>query len=87
MLSYITDYKKFLSQVDRVEAIEGDSEFASKEFITLNKEKGIRVDTSVAADNHYNQLLICIMIHHIAESRVRHQTKFGTTLMNKIYKI
>ena len=39
--------------VDRVEAVEGDSEFASKEFITLNKEKGIRVDTSVAADNHF----------------------------------
>jgi hypothetical protein len=29
-----------------------DSEFTSKEFITLNKEKGIRVDTSVA-DNHF----------------------------------
>jgi hypothetical protein len=32
---------------------EGDSEFVSKEFITLNKGKGIRVDTSVAADNHF----------------------------------
>ena len=53
MTKIITSYKKFLSQVDRVEAIEGDSEFASKEFITLNKEKGIRVDTSVAADNHF----------------------------------
>ena len=53
MTMIITAYKKFLSQVDRVEAIEGDSEFASKEFITLNKEKGIRVDTSVAADNHF----------------------------------
>ena len=53
MTKIITAYKKFLSQVDRVEAIEGDSEFASKEFITLNKEKGIRVDTSVAADNHF----------------------------------
>ena len=53
MTKIVTTYKKFLSQVDRVEAIEGDSEFASKEFITLNKEKGIRVDTSVAADNHF----------------------------------
>jgi hypothetical protein len=53
MTKIVTAYKKFLSQVDRVEAIEGDSEFASKEFITLNKEKGIRVDTSVAADNHF----------------------------------
>jgi hypothetical protein len=53
MTKIITAYKKFLNQVDRVEAIEGDSEFASKEFITLNKEKGIRVDTSVAADNHF----------------------------------
>ena len=53
MTKIITAYKKFLSQVDRVEAIEGYSEFASKEFITLNKEKGIRVDTSVAADNHF----------------------------------
>jgi hypothetical protein len=49
----ITAYKKILSQVDRVESIEGDSEFASKEFITLNKEKGIRVYTNVAADNHF----------------------------------
>ena len=53
MTKIVTAYKKFLSQVDRVEAIEGDSEFASKEFITLNKEKGIRLDTSVAADNHF----------------------------------
>jgi hypothetical protein len=49
----ITVYKKFLNQVDRVEAFEGDSEFASKEFFSLNKEKGITVDTSVAADNHF----------------------------------
>ena len=49
----IAAYKKFLSQVDRVEAIEGDSEFASKEFIKLNNEKGIKVDTTVAADNHF----------------------------------
>jgi hypothetical protein len=57
MTKIITTYKKLLSQVDRVEAIEwlrhDLPEFASKEFITLNKEKGIRVDTSVAADNHF----------------------------------
>jgi hypothetical protein len=53
MTKIITAYKKLLNQVDRVEDIEGDSEFASKEFITLNKEKGIRVDTRVAADNHF----------------------------------
>ena len=30
MTKIITEYKKFLNQVDRVEAIEGDSEFVSK---------------------------------------------------------
>ena len=36
MTKIITAYKKFLNQVDRVEAIEGDSEFASKEFAVMH---------------------------------------------------
>ena len=46
-------YEMFLKEVGHVEAIEGDDEFNAKAFTSLNKELNIRLDTSVAADNHF----------------------------------
>ena len=45
-------YKKFESEVDFINAIEGDNQFSFKAFQDYNKEKNIRLDTSIAKDEH-----------------------------------
>ncbi len=45
-------YKKFESEVDIINAIEGDNQFSFKAFQDYNKEKNIRLDTSIARDEH-----------------------------------
>ena len=53
MTKIINIYETFLKEVGHVEAIAGDDEFNAKAFTNLNKELNIRLDTSVAADNHF----------------------------------
>jgi len=45
-------YKKFESEVDIINAIEGDNQFSFKAFQEYNNEKNIRLDTSIAKDEH-----------------------------------
>ena len=45
-------YKKFESEVDIINAIEGDNQFSFKAFKEYNDEKNIRLDTSIAKDEH-----------------------------------
>ena len=47
-------YKKFESEVDIINAIEGDNQFSFKAFQDYNKDKNIRLDTSIAKDEHIN---------------------------------
>ena len=53
MTKIITAYNKFLQEVDYVNGVEGDGEFDNTSFKKLNEEKGIKVNTSVAKDNHF----------------------------------
>ena len=53
MTKIITAYNKFLQEVDYVNGVEGDGEFDNTAFKKLNEEKGIKVNTSVAKDNHF----------------------------------
>ena len=53
MTKIITSYNKFLQEVDYVNGVEGDGEFDNTAFKKLNEEKGIKVNTSVAKDNHF----------------------------------
>lgn len=46
-------YNKFLEEVGKVNGIEGDDEFNTKAFREINEAKEIRLDTSVANDNHF----------------------------------
>ena len=48
----LTAYKKFESEVDIINAIEGDNQFSFKAFQDYNNEKNIRLDTSIAKDEH-----------------------------------
>ena len=48
----LTAYKKFESEVDIINAIEGDNQFSFKAFKEYNDEKNIRLDTSIAKDEH-----------------------------------
>ena len=45
-------YKKFESEVDIINAIEADNQFSFKAFQEYNKGKNIRLDTSIAKDEH-----------------------------------
>ena len=45
-------YKKFVSEVDIIRAIEGDNQFSFKAFLEYNNENNIKVDTSIAKDEH-----------------------------------
>jgi hypothetical protein len=45
-------YKKFDSEVDIINAIEADNQFSFKAFQDYNNEKNIRLDTSIAKDEH-----------------------------------
>jgi hypothetical protein len=49
----VNAYEKFLERVDKIHAVEGDDEFNSKAFRDINEAKNIRLDTSVANDNHF----------------------------------
>ena len=53
MTKIITAYNKFLQEVDYVNGVEGDGEFDNTAFKKLNEEKGVKVNTSVAKDNHF----------------------------------
>ena len=44
--------KKIVSEVDIIRAIEGDNQFSFKSFLEYNKENNIKVDTSIAKDEH-----------------------------------
>lgn len=46
-------YEKFLEQVVNVSGMEGDDEFNTKMFRDINEAKNIRLDTSVANNNHF----------------------------------
>ena len=48
----LTAYKKFVSEVDIINGIEADNQFSFKAFQEYNKEKNIRLDTSIAKDEH-----------------------------------
>jgi hypothetical protein len=45
-------YKKFESEVNIINAIEGDNQFSFKAFQDYNNEKNIRLDTSIAKEEH-----------------------------------
>lgn len=45
-------YKYFLSEVGEVHSVTGDNFFKAKQFLSLNKSKGIEVYTDVAKDDH-----------------------------------
>ncbi len=53
MSKIITAYNKFLQEVDYVKGVEGDGEFDNTAFKNLNEDKGIKVNTSVAKDDHF----------------------------------
>jgi hypothetical protein len=53
MTKIIVTYNKFLQEVDYINGVEGDGEFDNTAFKKLNEEKGIKVNTSVAKDNHF----------------------------------
>ena len=48
----LTAYKKFESEVDIINAIEGDNQFSFKAFQDYNNDKNIRLDTSIAKEEH-----------------------------------
>jgi len=48
-------YKKIESEVDIINAVEGDNQFSFKAFQEYNNEKNIRIDTSIANDEHISQ--------------------------------
>ena len=53
MADVLTAYRKFVSELgNRLISVEGDDFFASKDFLEFNEQKGIRVSTVVAADDH-----------------------------------
>ena len=56
----LSAYKIFESEVDIINAIEGDNQFSFKTFQDYNKEKNIRLDTSIAKEenisSHGNKL-------------------------------
>ena len=53
MAETIENYKKFLAEMgDKVISVAGDNDFSNKQFLNLNKERGITVFHDVAADDH-----------------------------------
>ena len=48
-------YKKNVSEVDIIRAIEEDNQFSFKAFLEYNNENNIKVDTSIAKDEHISQ--------------------------------
>ena len=53
MAETIENYKNFLAEMDnKVISVAGDNDFSNKEFLKLNKERGITVFHDVAADDH-----------------------------------
>ena len=52
---YIIAYKKFISEVGQINSVEGYNQFSYKGFVEYNNDKNIRVDTSIARDEHISQ--------------------------------
>jgi hypothetical protein len=48
-------YKKFIDEVGQINSVEGDNQFSYKGFVEYNKDNNIRVDTSIARDEHISQ--------------------------------
>jgi hypothetical protein len=48
-------YKKFIDEVGQINSVEGDNQFSYKGFVEYNNDKKIRVDTSIARDEHISQ--------------------------------
>ena len=48
----LTAYKNFISEEGPIIGIEGDNQFSFKAFLDYNNENNIRVDTSIAKDEH-----------------------------------
>jgi hypothetical protein len=48
-------YKKFISEVGQINSVEGDNQFSFKAFQEYNKENNIKIDTSIAKDEHISQ--------------------------------
>jgi DNA-binding MltR family transcriptional regulator len=48
-------YKKFIDEVGQINSVEGDNQFSYKGFVEYNNDKNIRVDTSIARDEHISQ--------------------------------
>jgi hypothetical protein len=48
-------YKKFIFEVGQINSDEGDNQFSSKAFQEYSKENNIKIDTSIAKDEHISQ--------------------------------
>jgi hypothetical protein len=85
MTKIITSYNKFLQEVDYVNGVEGDGEFDNTAFKKLNEEKGIKVNTSVAKDNHFtagNKLGIIDRLTRTLKENIRKYRASAGTLGN-----
>ena len=85
MTKIITAYNKFLQEVDYVNGVEGDGEFDNTAFKKLNEEKGIKVNTSVAKDNHVttgNKLGIIDRLTRTLKENIRKYRASAGTLGN-----
>ena len=73
-------YMKFLDQVGHVEAIEGDNQFGSKTFTRINEAKNIRLDASVAAENHFTSGNKLGIIDRLTRTLKENMTKYRDTV-------
>jgi hypothetical protein len=83
MTKIINIYKMFLKEVGHVEAIAGDDEFNTKDFTNLNKELNIRLDTSVAADNHFTHGNKLGIIDRLTRTIKESMQKYRDTVDNR----
>ncbi len=51
----LVSYKKIISEVGQINSVEGDNQFSFKVFQEYNKENNIKIDTSIAKNEHVSQ--------------------------------
>ncbi len=55
-------YKTFVSEVGQINWVEGDNQFSCKAFQEYNKENNIKIDTSIAKDEHISQKINLVLL-------------------------
>jgi hypothetical protein len=51
----LVTYRKFISEVGQINSVEGDNQFSFKAFQEYTKEINIKIDKSIAKDEHISQ--------------------------------